>query len=96
MARQEAPLPNPTLATGIEGRRKAALAFFEFFAWSRPMVEFGSGVLPESASQSAAKLLIERQQVTEAERFHARAAVRDDVVPELEHAQLVARDRRAW
>lgn len=39
-----------------------------------------------SASQSALELLLERQQVAEAERLHARAAVRDDVVPELEHA----------
>ena len=40
----------------------------------------------ESASHSQPELLLERQQVTEAERLHAHAAVRDDVVPELEHA----------
>lgn len=40
----------------------------------------------ESTLDSAPELLVERQQVAEAERLHARAAVRDDVVTELEHA----------
>src|SRR4029078_6755819 len=86
---------------GYQDREPPLAGLGLFFTWGGrrlPPASGSAGVRAPLALRSAAErspeLLVERDAVTEAEPAHRRAAVRDDIVRPLQHAQLVAREER--